>query len=40
MNPILSSFEYVFAVCVIFLLILMYLFYVKYPADKIKDDDD
>jgi len=39
MNPILSNFGYVFAVCVLFLLILMYLFYVKYPADKIKDDD-
>jgi len=39
MNPILSKFEYVFAFCVVFLLVLMYLFYVKYPVDKIKDDD-
>jgi len=39
MNPILSNFEYVFAICVIFLLVLMYLFYVKYPVDKVKDGD-
>ena len=39
MNPIVSKFEYVLAFCVVFLLVVMYLFYVKYPVNKIKDDD-
>jgi len=39
MNPILPKFEYVLAFCVVCLIVLMYLFYVRYPVDKIKDDD-
>ena len=39
MNPILPKFEYILAFCVVFLLFVMYLFYVKYAVNKIKDDD-
>ncbi len=28
------EFEYIFAIAVIFIMALMYLFYVKYPYDK------
>lgn len=33
------KFELVFAACVMFILILMYLFYVKYPTDLMMIED-
>lgn len=31
---IFLEFDYIFTICVILVIVLMYLFYVKYPCDK------